>query len=295
MENQLGYAELRFQLQGDPASPRVLFLHGFWGDRHSFAEIIEGLGDRVYALSLDLPGHGPSPMGDCSMESVAAQVIALVDRLEFWPCTIVGYSLGGRLALYLALTRLDSTQLTGLVLESASPGLAEATARADRRRADEIWARRLELEPIERVLDDWYRQPIFSSLVEHRSFPELRSRRLTHHGPSLAMVMRGLGLGQQPNLWPLLPLLTIPTLLIVGDRDTKFCQLNRQIQGQNPDQIKLKTMPNCGHNCHIEDPNIYAATVLSCLRYSSRQSQSITTDRETSPQVGFGADSSMNI
>jgi 2-succinyl-6-hydroxy-2,4-cyclohexadiene-1-carboxylate synthase len=277
MENQLGYAELRFQLQGDPASPRMLFLHGFWGNRHSFAEIIEGLGDRVYALTLDLPGHGSSPIGDCSidcsMESVAAQVTDLVDRLGFWPCTIVGYSLGGRLALYLALTLPDPRQLTGLILESASPGLAEATARADRRQADEIWARRLELEPIEGVLDDWYRQPIFSSLVEHRSFPALRSRRLSHHGPSLARVMRGLGLGQQPNLWPFLPLLTIPTLLIVGDRDAKFRRINHQIQAQNPDHITLQIMANCGHNCHIEDPKIYAAILRSVLGEIPPQSQ----------------------
>jgi 2-succinyl-6-hydroxy-2,4-cyclohexadiene-1-carboxylate synthase len=255
-----------YQLQGDPDSPRVLFLHGFWGDRASFAGIIDQLGDRVYALSLDLPGHGRTPIaGNCSMETVAAQVTDLLDRLQFWPCRIVGYSLGGRLALYLALTLADPAQLTGLILESASPGLAEPSARADRRRADEIWAGRLELEPIEAVLDDWYRQPIFSSLVQHRSFQALRSRRLRQHGPSLAQVMRGLGLGQQPNLWPLLPLLAIPTLLIVGDRDTKFCQLNHQIQAQNPGKITLQIMPNCGHNCHIESPEIYVRTILSFL------------------------------
>jgi 2-succinyl-6-hydroxy-2,4-cyclohexadiene-1-carboxylate synthase len=259
-----------YQLQGNPASPRVLFLHGFWGDRSSFAETIDRLGDRVYALSVDLPGHGQTPIaGNCSMETVAAQVTDLLDRLQFWPCRIVGYSLGGRLALYLALhlalTLPDPSQLTGLILESASPGLADPIARADRRQADEIWARRLELEPIEAVLDDWYRQPIFSSLVQHPAFLAMRSRRLTHHGPSLAMMMRGLGLGQQPNLWPLLPLLTIPTLLIVGDRDTKFCQLNHRIQAQNPTQITLQIMLNCGHNCHLEDPETYAITIVSFL------------------------------
>lgn len=256
-----------YQLSGNPAAPRVLFLHGFWGDRYSFDGVIEQLGDRVYALSLDLPGHGQTPiLGNCTMETVATQVMDLLDRLAFWPCTIVGYSMGGRLALYLTLTLADPRRLTGLVLESASPGLVEPIARADRRRADKIWAKRLESEPIESVLDDWYQQPIFSSLVQHPAFPRMRSRRLTQQGPSLAEVLRSMGLGQQPNLWPLLPRLTRPTLLIVGDRDTKFCHLNRQIQAQNPGKITLQIFPECGHNCHVEDPKTYATIVLSFLK-----------------------------
>jgi 2-succinyl-6-hydroxy-2,4-cyclohexadiene-1-carboxylate synthase len=256
-----------YQRQGNPASPRVLFLHGFWGDRHSFDGVIEQLGDRVYALSLDLPGHGKTPIqGNCAMETVAIQVMDLLDRLAFWPCTIVGYSMGGRLALYLALTWADRRLLTGLVLESASPGLADPIAQADRRRADEIWAKRLESEPIEAVLDDWYRQPIFSSLVQHPAFPRLRSRRLTQRGPNLAEVLRDMGLGQQLNLWPLIPRLTRPTRLIVGDRDPKFCQLNHQIQAQNSEEITLQILPKCGHNCHVENPSLYATIVLSFLR-----------------------------
>jgi 2-succinyl-6-hydroxy-2,4-cyclohexadiene-1-carboxylate synthase len=256
-----------YQLQGNPTSPRVVFLHGFWGDRQSFERVIEELGDRIYALSLDLPGHGQTPVGqNCSIETVATQAIDLLDRLEFWPCTIVGYSMGGRLALYIALMTLGNpNQLTGLVLESASPGLADPIARADRRRNDEIWANRLESEPIDRVLDDWYRQPIFNSLVEHRSFQRLRSQRLAQHGPSLAQMMRGLGLGQQPNLWPLLPLLTIPTLLIVGDRDTKFIAINQRIQALNSEKVALRIASDCGHNCHIEAPENYAAIVISFL------------------------------
>jgi 2-succinyl-6-hydroxy-2,4-cyclohexadiene-1-carboxylate synthase len=262
-----------YQLQGNLRSPRVVFLHGFWGDRHSFDGVIEQLGDRVSALSLDLPGHGQTPiLGNCAMEMVATQVVDLLDRLAFWPCTIVGYSMGGRLALYLALTWADQRLLTGLVLESASPGLEEPSARADRRRQDEIWARRLELEPIEGVLDDWYRQPIFSSLVHHADFPLLRSRRLAQHGPSLAQVLRGMGLGQQPNLWPRLPQLTMPTLLIVGETDSKFRQLNHRIQSQNPGQISLQTLANCGHNCHFEASNGYATIVNAFLaRLSGRE------------------------
>jgi 2-succinyl-6-hydroxy-2,4-cyclohexadiene-1-carboxylate synthase len=256
-----------YRLQGNPASPRVLFLHGFWGDRYSFDGVIEQLGDRVYALSLDLPGHGQTPiLGNCAMETVAGQVMDLLDRLAFWPCTIVGYSMGGRLALYLTVRLADQSRLTGLILESASPGLADPIAQADRRRADEIWAKRLESEPIEGVLDDWYRQPIFSSLVQHPAFPRMRSQRLSQRGHTLAKVLRDMGLGQQPNLWPLIPRLTHPTRLIVGDRDAKFCHLNHRIQAQNPGKITLQILRECGHNCHVENPTLYATIVLSFLQ-----------------------------
>ncbi len=255
-----------YQLQGHPDSPRVVFLHGFWGDRRSFAGIVERLGDRIYALSLDLPGHGQTSIGaNCSMATVAAQIVALLDQLGFWPCTIVGYSMGGRLALSIALTLPDPTGLTGLILESASPGLADPIARADRRVRDEIWARRLELEPIDRVLDDWYRQPMFSSLVQHRSFQQLRSQRLTQNGPNLARAMRGLGLGQQPNLWPQLPQITTKTLLIVGDRDPKFIAINQQMRALNPGTIDLQILANCGHNSNTESPDIYTIALKSWL------------------------------
>lgn len=258
-----------YQLRGNPKAPRVVFLHGFWGDRRSFDGLIDRLGHRVYALSIDVPGHGATAItADCSMAMVATQTIALLDLLGFWPCRMVGYSMGGRLALYLALVINDPNRLTGLVLESASPGLGDPIARQQRQLADERWAQRLESEPLAIVLDDWYRQAIFARLRQQPYFTSLRSQRLEQHGPSLAQAMRSLGLGQQPNLWPKLPQLRVPTLLLVGDRDPKFIDINQRMQILNPGTITLNCLPNCGHNCHIEATNSYSMQLREFLTTS---------------------------
>lgn len=124
------------------AEPLVL-LHGFTGSHRSWDAVVPALASIGRCVAVDLPGHGESDFeadaGAYSMESASTALASSLDALRVGPATLIGYSMGGRLALYFALTRPE--RVRRLVLESASPGLATEAEREARRRSDEALAR----------------------------------------------------------------------------------------------------------------------------------------------------------
>src|ERR687894_1108620 len=157
---------LNHEVSGDPLSPTILFLHGFMGSSADWRGAIAALGDRYFCIAVDLPGHGASlgmPPDTYTIEGAARAVIGILDELERVRTVIAGYSMGGRLALYLALRYPE--RCAGLLLESASPGIEDEEERTARRETDEEWARCLESGDFEAFLQDWYAQPLFASLA----------------------------------------------------------------------------------------------------------------------------------
>ncbi len=164
--------ELSYTLSGDGGARAVLFLHGFMGSAEDWRGVTAALDDRFRCLAVDLPGHGASlglPPEDYTIEGTTRALIRLLDLLGIERPAVVGYSMGGRLALYLALHHPE--RCAGLFLESASPGIEDAAERRARREADEEWARRLQ-EDFGTFLADWYRQPPFASLARHEGLVE---------------------------------------------------------------------------------------------------------------------------
>ena len=155
--------------RGDKAAgPALLFLHGFMGSGQDWAETVEAFPDYRCIL-VDLPGHGLSagcPPGLYPMPQAALALLAVLDDLGVETCVPVGYSMGGRLALYLALTHPDRCR--AVVLESGSPGLASEREREGRREWDESKATELERQGLDAFLEDWYRQPLFHSIRPER-------------------------------------------------------------------------------------------------------------------------------
>src|SRR5918997_271504 len=157
---------LNHEVSGDPLSPTILFLHGFMGSSADWRGAIAALGYRYFCIAVDLPGHGASlgmPPDTYTIEGTTRTVIGILDELERVRTVIAGYSMGGRLALYLALRYPE--RCAGLFLESASPGLESGEERKARREADEDKAKRLESGDFETFLRDWCRQPLFESLA----------------------------------------------------------------------------------------------------------------------------------
>src|SRR5918994_3254865 len=153
---------LDYEVSGDRLSPAVLFLHGFMGSSADWREIMAALWDRTFRIAVDLPGHGASlglPPDSYTIEGATRAVIRTLEGLEVTRPVVAGYSMGGRLALYLALRYPE--RCAGLFLESASPGLEGASEREARGVADDSKARRLESGDLEAFLRDWYRQPLF--------------------------------------------------------------------------------------------------------------------------------------
>ena len=144
---------LNYEVSGDRRSPAVLFLHGFMGSSADWREVVSEIGERTFCIAVDLPGHGASlglPPDSYTIEGATRAVIRTLEGLEVTRPVVAGYSMGGRLALYLALRYPE--RCAGLFLESASPGLERSSERAARRVADEPKAERLKSGDFEAFL-----------------------------------------------------------------------------------------------------------------------------------------------
>jgi 2-succinyl-6-hydroxy-2,4-cyclohexadiene-1-carboxylate synthase len=251
---------LAYEVSGEGGLPEVLFLHGFMGSSADWQDVAAAIGDRAFCIALDLPGHGASlglaPQA-YTMEGTARTVVRTLDDLEARRPVIVGYSMGGRLALYLALRYPE--RCAGLFLESASPGLESAGERAARRTADEEKANRLESGDFENFLSGWYRQPLFAPLArEERLLRRTLEVRRRNDPTELARSLRGMGTGSQPPLWRELEVLAVPALAVAGELDGKYAGISSRMASISP-KVEPVAVPGVGHIVHDEAPAQYAA------------------------------------
>lgn len=185
-----------------------------------------------------------------TFEDAARAVISVLDELEIGQAIFVGYSMGGRLALYLALRHPE--RCNGLFLESVSPGLRSEPERSTRRATDEEKASRLQSGNFEEFVRDWYHQPLFASLARDEDLLERTiSTRLQNDPVELARSLRGMGSGRQPSLWEELAGLRVPTLAVAGELDEKFVGIIRRMTDLNPG-VLVAVVPGAGHNVRAE-------------------------------------------
>ncbi|MHC5614743.1 MAG: 2-succinyl-6-hydroxy-2,4-cyclohexadiene-1-carboxylate synthase [Nostoc sp.] len=238
--------------------PLILFLHGFMGNINEFDGAIKLLAEDFSYLTLDLPGHGKTQVlgGDeyYRIEPTSQAIINLLDELKIDKCYLIGYSMGGRLALYLTLHFPE--HFIKVILESASPGLATEADRLERVRRDAQIARKLSRSIIKTdfvtFLSNWYSQPIFGSIKNHPEFERLLENRLQNHLTELTKSLQFMGTGNQPSLWEKLKDNTTPLLLVAGENDEKFRDINTEMA--NICKIaQLKVISNTAHNIHFEN------------------------------------------
>ena len=225
------------------------------GNSQVFKEVIALLGNRFSYLIVDLPGHGQTKVTGkddlYNMQNTAQALIELLDKLAIKKCFLLGYSMGGRLALYLALH--FPQYFSKVVLESASPGLKTETQRTQRVNQDLKLAQQLESTDFELFLTKWYYNPLFASLKKNPQFSELLAKRLQNNPLELARSLRNLSTGLQSSLWEKLPDNKIPMLLLAGELDRKFVEINTEMANLY-DRIQLTIVADCGHNIHFENP-----------------------------------------
>ncbi|ARI09692.1 MULTISPECIES: 2-succinyl-6-hydroxy-2,4-cyclohexadiene-1-carboxylate synthase [Klebsiella] len=238
--------------RGQPGHPWLVFLHGFSGDCREWLTVGQAFGaySRLY---IDLPGHGGS--ANIAANSLA-EVGHLVEKtlnsyniLKYW---LVGYSLGGRVAMYFACQPREG--LCGLVVEGGHPGLTDENQRLLRRHGDAAWAERFRREPLTQVFADWYQQPVFASLdaAQRAALIALRSR---NNGGALAAMLQASSLAEQPDLREPLRAREFPFHYLCGERDGKFRAI--------ADELSATThvINHAGHNAHRENPD----AVVACL------------------------------
>jgi len=220
---------------------------------------------------IDLPGHGTRAGRTDASEFTLEAALAIVDgasrsdegdegsvsdtpRRVGEPFGVVGYSMGGRLALHHALAHPERVER--LVLESASPGIEGEEARARRRASDEALADRIVDQGIEAFVEYWASLPLFASQrrLDDGVRAAHRARRLANAPESLAAALRGLGTGALPSLWSSLADLRTPTLLIAGSLDPKFVGIAERMAERLPN-ARVAIVPDAGHTVHLERPD----------------------------------------
>jgi len=239
----------------------LVLLHGFTGSATSWGQHLDVFayyGFRV--LALDMLGHGqsdaPQDTQRYTIEQCQADILAvLVERgVREGKAILLGYSMGGRIALYTAFSGF----FRALILESASPGLVDPIARAQRVKSDEQLATRIERNGIEAFVNYWEHLPLFASQqrlpLERRQ--ALHRQRMQNRAIGLANSQRGVGTGTQPTLQERLKTLTIPVLLITGILDSKFCTI-AQHMAQSLPSARLHIVPDAGHTVHLEQPELF--------------------------------------
>jgi 2-succinyl-6-hydroxy-2,4-cyclohexadiene-1-carboxylate synthase len=240
----------------------VLFLHGFLGSGADFAPLAEALGARV--LAPDLPGHGATVatrFSDHGMEATAAALLGWLDAAGVERPDLVGYSMGGRLALHLAVRA--RARFGRVVLVSASPGLADPGERAARAASDRALARRLVTRPLPEFLADWYAQPLFATLDrEAEAVRAMHARRGAQDPWGLARSLRAMGTGSMAPLWDRLGD-AAPATAVAGARDAKFRAL-AEAMAATPGWC-ASIVAGAGHAPHLEQPHAFVQTLTEQL------------------------------
>jgi 2-succinyl-6-hydroxy-2,4-cyclohexadiene-1-carboxylate synthase len=237
------------------AGERVVLVHGFTQTLAAMEPLAARLRDRHQVVRVDLPGHGGSPVPRDGFAEAAALLGSTGG-----PAAYVGYSLGGRLCLRVALDRPELVRALALI--GASPGLDDPAERAARRASDDQLAAELERVGLERFLDRWLAQPLFATLPPERAG---LADRLTNTTRGLAASLRLHGTGAQEPLWDRLASLRPPTLLIAGARDVKFSALAERMAFRIGQAARVALVGGAGHAAHLERPDEVAALLRQFL------------------------------
>jgi 2-succinyl-6-hydroxy-2,4-cyclohexadiene-1-carboxylate synthase len=249
--------DLKLHVARNGDGPPVVLLHGFTGCAGSWDSLRPALDDRYTTLSVELPGHGrssaPENPARYALPRFADDLARLLDSLEIERAALLGYSMGGRAALHFALRHPE--RVAALVLESASPGIADPAERAARALADAALADEIERGGITAFVDRWEQLPLWASQAslpaEVRS--RLRAQRLSRDPRGLANSLRGAGAASQPSVMEDLASYRGPALLVAGALDAKYVELGQLMQATIADS-RLAVVPEAGHAVHLERP-----------------------------------------
>lgn len=232
-------------------APPVLFLHGLMGTPDSWQPIAERLSYPGRLAAEHLPGHGPEPRHHATFDSACE---ALATRVQSERPHVVGYSLGGRLALSLACRFPHCVRSVFAV--GAHPGIDDSKERLERQNWETSLSDTLVSEGLQRLVEDWERLPMWGtqSRLSKAVLARQKDGRLSHNARSIAWAIQTLGTGSMPALWPDLETLQIPVTVVAGTEDQKLSQLNRRVLASSA-RVTLEQVQGVGHNVGLEAPD----------------------------------------
>ncbi|MXY11553.1 MAG: 2-succinyl-6-hydroxy-2,4-cyclohexadiene-1-carboxylate synthase [Acidimicrobiaceae bacterium] len=276
-----GGVELAVSERGPQGGMPILVLHGFTGSSAAMEPLVErlaaGLAGRV--ICPDLIGHGDSEVPDdidrYRVEAMAGQVAGLADALDCETFHLVGYSMGGRVALTLGCTqpqRLQSLALIGASAGISDPAERRRRAGADRSRADRI------VEDFEAFVEGWMADPLFAgqAALGHAHRQAARAQRLASSPAGLARSLLAGGTGSMTPLHSRLKDCEVPVLALAGAQDAKFCAIAAELATVLPDCAAVR-VEGAGHAAHLEQPDAAAAAIAGFIADTANLADSEST------------------
>jgi 2-succinyl-6-hydroxy-2,4-cyclohexadiene-1-carboxylate synthase len=233
----------------------LVLVHGFTQTRRCWGPEVEDLATDHEVVRVDAPGHGLSSTVVAGLPT-GGRLIADQGGLA----TYLGYSMGARFCLHLALAHPELAR--GLVLIGGTAGVEDDAARAERRAQDLRTAAQIRTEGLERFLDAWLDQPLFAGLPPARSF---RAERLENSVDGLCSSLEQAGTGAQQPSWHLLHHLDMPVLVVAGADDAKFAALAERMADTIGGNARLALIEGAGHAAHLEQPDRFLAALRPWL------------------------------
>uniref|UniRef100_A0A0D3F6X4 Mandelate racemase/muconate lactonizing enzyme C-terminal domain-containing protein n=1 Tax=Oryza barthii TaxID=65489 RepID=A0A0D3F6X4_9ORYZ len=264
--------QVKLQEGGDCTHEKViLFLHGFLGTSEDWVPMMKALSPSARVIAVDLPGHGESEILQhdvensnqisFSVQSVADLLLKLIRNITDGAVVVVGYSMGARIALHMALNQ--NHKISGAVIISGSPGLRDEASKRRRSAIDRSRAHFLSSCGLENFLETWYSAKMWASLREHPKFDSLVRTRMKHNNiKALSKVLADSSIGTQKSLWEDLKHLKSPLLIVAGEKDPKFKEISQQMcreirkhkDRESDGLCEMIIIPDSGHAVHVENP-----------------------------------------
>lgn len=260
--------QISYTMTNPYANKTIVFLHGFTGSTLSWQPVIKLLPTNINCISIDLMGHGSTEISSnperYRMDEQLLDLEEFFSAIQLTSFSLVGYSMGGRIALAYALGHQQ--QVKNLVLESASPGLKTKEEQKLRRQADDQLAQQIEQDGLESFIDFWENISLFESQksLSNEKQHDIRFERLAQSSVGLANSLRGMGTGQQPSYWSKLNELEMPVYLVTGEYDIKFTKMAEEMVKHLKDGFHLQVL-SVGHAIHVENPVQFATIIKEQL------------------------------
>jgi len=239
------------------SSLSIIFLHGFTGSINDWEYIFNYLPTDLRIIAIDLPGHGHSSSIDkvkyYTIEFISRIIDAVTSELELNKFSLCGYSMGGRVALNYSITHQNL--ISKLILISSTAGIEKKNDQQMRIESDEMLCSMIEKNGIDYFVDYWKNLPLFSSLkrIDSNIYNSIIEQKKQNTSTGLVNSLRGFGTGKMIPMWDSLDKLTLETLLVCGELDKKFININTEMN-QKIINSKLRIIPNVGHNVCMENP-----------------------------------------
>lgn len=265
--NQIEYHLILKNLEISKEKIPIIFLHGFTGSSEDWLFIFDKLPEKYFPIAVDLIGHGktdsPEDTTYYTSSSIIKHLDSIFNQLNFKKIILCGYSMGGRAAISYCMHH--PYRIIAAILESTTAGIEDISLKKERVCFDLLLAEKIKKDGIENFIDYWMNIPLFESLKEIPDYESIKNKKYQNNVIGLANSLMGFSTGLMPSYWDKLNLLEFPTLLITGSSDAKYTEIGKRML------LKLKNAqhkiaPSCGHNVHLEKPDVFIKFVCDFLK-----------------------------